>query len=325
MKKVFAVLLAVMLLVSSIASVSAADNPTFVLGKAAFANKGDTATMTVKAENFSSVSVIHMVLLYDSEKIELQNISDGSGDAARGVVIGAEKNGFLLVEKADITCIEPGKINVVWDVVRNVSLNEVILEFEFKSLVDGPLVEKLEISDDENDERLIKYDLIEDEAFQDFMDVEYSVVEEVIGFNVSGTVTSYLDANEKVTVELYEEGNAEPSYSATVTGNSGTYSFSEVPSGTYTMKVSKKGHVTKEIVVTVIDGDVTQDVTINLYGDVNSDGMINTQDATLALRIAINVAVEGVNREAADYNGDGVITTQDATLILRRAINIETN
>ncbi|MBQ6878261.1 MAG: DUF2012 domain-containing protein [Oscillospiraceae bacterium] len=312
MKKVFAVLLAVMLLVSSIATVSAADNPTFVLGKAAFANKGDTAVMTIEVKNFDSVSAIDFTVLYDGTKLELMNISDGSDGSLANLLPNAGKNDFA---GATVSCVEQGRIEVAWDSISgySVGLTGVILEFEFKALVDGPFVEKLGILTEGEDAPLLRKDKNEGKELEPF---DFSVEEQVIGFNVSGTVTSYLDANEKVTVELYEEGNAEPSYSATVTGNSGTYSFSEVPSGTYTMKVSKKGHVTKEISVTVTDGDVKQDVTINLYGDVNSDGYINPKDATLILQYSAEFDVNP-NLDAADVNGDSYVNPKDATLILQ--------
>lgn len=98
------------------------------------------------------------------------------------------------------------------------------------------------------------------------------------GVEVSGTITSYGDTGENVTVQLIEAGHTEPSYEDIVTGNSAAYSFATVPAGTYTLKVMKKGHApfTKEI--TVGDSNVTENVTIYLIGDVNKDGVINGQD-----------------------------------------------
>ncbi len=55
-------------------------------------------------------------------------------------------------------------------------------------------------------------------------------------------------------------------------------------------------------------------------GDVNSDGTITAQDASLVLQIVakkINSGTEGVIYEAADVNGDGQVTAQDASLILQ--------
>ena len=98
------------------------------------------------------------------------------------------------------------------------------------------------------------------------------------GVSVSGTVKSYGDTGENITVQLIEAGHTEPSYEDIVPGNSAAYSFATVPAGTYTLKVMKKGHApfTKEI--TVGDSNVTENVTIYLIGDVNKDGVINGQD-----------------------------------------------
>ncbi len=57
-----------------------------------------------------------------------------------------------------------------------------------------------------------------------------------------------------------------------------------------------------------------------LKGDVNGDGIITAQDASLVLQIVarkITTTAEGVIGEAADVNGDGDITAQDASLILQ--------
>ena len=96
------------------------------------------------------------------------------------------------------------------------------------------------------------------------------------GVAVSGTITSYGDADESVTVTLIPATGT--SLVFTDIGNSTAYSFDTVPAGTYTLKVEKKGHApfTKEIIVG--DSNVTEDVTIYLIGDVNKDGVINGQD-----------------------------------------------
>lgn len=67
---------------------------------------------------------------------------------------------------------------------------------------------------------------------------------------------------------------------------------------------------------------VTSKLTIEslMKGDVNGDGTITAQDASLVLQIVakkINSGTEGVIYEAADVNGDGQVTAQDASLILQ--------
>ena len=67
-------------------------------------------------------------------------------------------------------------------------------------------------------------------------------------------------------------------YEAVVKGNSASYAFDAVAPGTYTMKVMKNNHVTREYTVTVGAENVTQDVKIHLKGDINGDGKVNTSD-----------------------------------------------
>ena len=56
------------------------------------------------------------------------------------------------------------------------------------------------------------------------------------------------------------------------------------------------------------------------FGDVNGDGQITPQDASLILQIIakkIKEDAEGISIKAVDVNGDGLITPQDASLILQ--------
>ena len=130
------------------------------------------------------------------------------------------------------------------------------------------------------------------------------------GVEVSGTVKSYGDTGENVTVQLIEAGHTEPSYEDIVPGNSGSYSIPTVPAGTYTLKVMKKGHapLTKEI--TVGDSNVTEDVTIYLIGDVNKDGAISVSDMQ-RLYAHLNGTKPLTDTSTADVNNDKLISVSD--------------
>ena len=135
------------------------------------------------------------------------------------------------------------------------------------------------------------------------------------GVEVSGTVTSYGDANETVTVTLLQ-GTSIIGSPQMLTGVSGSapydqaYFFGTVPAGTYTLKVEKKGHApfTKEIIVD--SSNVTEDVTIYLIGDVNRDGKIDANDMQ---RIYAHISGENVFSDLAqgDVNGDGKVDAND--------------
>ena len=63
--------------------------------------------------------------------------------------------------------------------------------------------------------------------------------------------------------------------------------------------------------------------TPNVRGDINGDGTVNVQDATLALRAAVGlITLTETQRIAGDVNGDNFVGVQDATTILRLAVGL---
>jgi len=57
-------------------------------------------------------------------------------------------------------------------------------------------------------------------------------------------------------------------------------------------------------------------------GDLNGDGKVNVQDATLSLNIAVgNLQPTDAQKTAGDFNGDGKLNIQDTTLILNKAVS----
>ena len=137
----------------------------------------------------------------------------------------------------------------------------------------------------------------------------------VAGATVGGTITSYGNASEAVTVTLLQ-GTSVIGSPQVLTGASGsapysqTYSFPTVPAGEYTLKVEKKGHAPWTEKITVGSADVTKDVTIYLIGDVNGDGTI---DATDMQRIYAHISGENTfsNSAQGDVNKDGNVDATD--------------
>ena len=152
----------------------------------------------------------------------------------------------------------------------------------------------------------------------------YKVVDPNARGSVSGTVKNYNSAADKVTVQLIQQGYSEPAYetivsSGTKVGNQYTasYSISGIASGTYTMRVMKKNHVTREYTITVGGEAVTQNVKIHLKGDIDGNGTVTTMDV-----IRANSHARGVNLltdyalKCADVVGtDGTVTTMDVIRI----------
>lgn len=137
------------------------------------------------------------------------------------------------------------------------------------------------------------------------------------GVTVSGTVTSY--GSDSVTIQLIKDGTTEAAYEKIVpagsqSGNKFTasYSFSDVPSGTYTMKVMKQNHVTREYTVIVGTNPVVQDVEIWLLGDVTGDGKVNAKDhSRLYAHINKTNLLKGYALLCADVTGDGKVNAKD--------------
>ena len=152
----------------------------------------------------------------------------------------------------------------------------------------------------------------------------YKLVDPNASGTLSGTVKSYNSASDKVTIQLIQQGHSEPAYETTVSGGTkegnqytASYTISGIASGTYTMKVSKKNHVTREYTVTVGAENVTQDVEIWLLGDVNGDGTINVKDKKLIFNHLNDPsgALTGYALDVGDVNRDGTINVKDKKLI----------
>ena len=140
---------------------------------------------------------------------------------------------------------------------------------------------------------------------------------EIVGYTVSGTATSFNSDTDEVIIQLTESGAAEASYEAVVKGNTASYSIADVPAGTYTMKVMKKNHVTREYTVTVGSADVTQNVKIHLKGDIDGNGTVTTMDVIRANSHARGVTLlTDYALKCADVVGtDGTVTTMDVIRI----------
>ena len=148
------------------------------------------------------------------------------------------------------------------------------------------------------------------------------------GVTVSGTVKSYGGASEVVTVTLLQ-GTSVIGSPQVLTGASGSvpysqnYSFPTVPAGTYTLKVEKKGHVTREYAIAVASDPVMQDVKICLLGDVDGNGSVNMVDYIKVRQHAQSVSfLTDYALACADVNGDGNVNMVDYIKVRQHAQNI---
>ena len=134
----------------------------------------------------------------------------------------------------------------------------------------------------------------------------------VVTYTVSGSATSFGSDTDNVIIQLIAEGFSEADYEVFVQGNSAAYSIEGVAPGTYTMKVMKQNHVTREYTVTVGAENVTQDVKIHLLGDINGDGKVNMKDwGAVYAHVNETKLLTGYELKCAEVTGDGKVTMKD--------------
>ena len=109
---------------------------------------------------------------------------------------------------------------------------------------------------------------------------DFTIPGEATGVTVSGTATRFNSDTDDMSIQLIKSGESESAYETIVKGDATGYSIAGVLPGTYTMKVMKQNHVTREYTVTVGSSNVVQDVEIWLLGDVTGDGVVDISDAT---------------------------------------------
>ncbi len=62
---------------------------------------------------------------------------------------------------------------------------------------------------------------------------------------------------------------------------------------------------------------------VELYGDVNKDGLVNIQDALLVMRyVLVLEELDAAQRASADVNEDGVVDVRDVTLIMQKILGL---
>lgn len=134
-----------------------------------------------------------------------------------------------------------------------------------------------------------------------------------VGHLVSGNITSFGDSSEPVTLKLLS-GTTEV---ATVISTDSTYQFKSIPSGTYSLTVAKKNHVTRKYEVNVTDEDFAQDVKIHLIGDINGDGRVRSVDyARILAHVRGTTMLGEYEFRCADVNGDDRVRTVDYARVL---------
>ncbi|MBE6900433.1 MAG: hypothetical protein E7479_07215 [Ruminococcaceae bacterium] len=142
MKKTLAVLIALVLVLSLAVNAVAAGSQSIVLGNAKFTEKDEVKTIAIEAENFDNLSVVQVVVSYDSAKVELLDVIEEGEN--QGIVEGAAGDLFT---GATVSSPVPGIVIFVWENSEAFSGSGVLAEFRFKALSEN--VGTIKLSDAE--------------------------------------------------------------------------------------------------------------------------------------------------------------------------------
>lgn len=289
LNKPISFLLAVILLFSSIGiapTVLAVGATTEIKFGEAEGKVGDEVTVPVTISNNPGISTFFFVVEYDMKGLTFVSADEGE-----------------ILTSGTFTPVNDsvnGELSLAWFTVDgDIAEDGVLMNLTFK------------ISESaKGDFELMVCYLPQDIADATYTQIDCNVTNGKIstGSTVSGTITSFGEATEPVTLRLLENGTEIDK----VTSRDGTYSFSSVSPGTYTIEVSKLNHATRTYEITVEREDITEALKIHLKGDVNGDGRVNVADVAKANAHAKKtVYMEGYELQCADINGDGRVNVAD--------------
>lgn len=139
-----------------------------------------------------------------------------------------------------------------------------------------------------------------------------------VGVTLSGLIHSPGEEEGPVTVELCVNG--QPIASVTVSGKDPGYTFENVPSGEYTLRMTRDGYISSELSVSVGIGSLEVDAELYLKGDTNGDGKANNKDVIMLMQSMSgwNVTLmEGTQ----DVNRDGKLNNKDVIMLMQYLSN----
>ena len=302
MKKIWSILMAAMILCLAVRVPSLAEGaPTLELRPSASSvPPGGEFTVDLVIHNNPGIAGIMFTISYNETLLQLTEAPPENLPLKGGWAVGIKAKQDETGEKVD-------RENAVWAQGENWTGNDCcILRLTFRVLENAPMDTVTTIGITDLD---IMNASLQEVPFT-AAPATVTIQEEPPGVTVSGTVTSYGDAAEKVTVTLLQGETT----AGTWRGTTGPYTISNVAPGAYTLRVEKKNHVPRDYTVTVGTENVTQDVMVWLLGDVNGDGQIKNYDATMLRKaIAGQIALTPEEKSRADINQDGILKNFDAT------------
>lgn len=135
---------------------------------------------------------------------------------------------------------------------------------------------------------------------------------------ITGTINSFGDAEQTLTLELYRGQEQNPLRSQTLTGKTISFRFEGLEEGDYRLLAKKEGHVSREYQVSTSDKvEMKMDMKLCPAGDITGDGKLNVMDVARVYshaRGAVQIG-EDYQLTCADMNGDGKVNILDVARI----------
>ena len=253
------------------------------------AKVGEEVTVPVTIENNLGIAAFRFRVSYNTDDLDLTAIEKGN-------LI----NKGMFQKKIDS---EKGQVTFTW-YSENSDVNGdgeiAILKFSVKETAQGDYPLK------------ITY-LPEDVLNSEREKVLCHVVDGGISIRklISGTISSFGDKSDIVTVALIKDGTEIESYAS----DNGAYKFDYVSPGTYEIKATKKDHATRIYDIVVENSDLVQDISLFLKGDLDENGAINDKDATYLLFHLFFPEEYKIN-QPVDFNDDGKEDAADVVHLL---------
>lgn len=142
------------------------------------------------------------------------------------------------------------------------------------------------------------------------------------GVTLSGKITSYL-TDGSITLELIQNGTI--IQTSVVSGSNVAYTIENIVPGSYTLRIQKADHATREYEIVVGQENMDLDVKIFPMGDVTGDGAVNVKDFQRLLRHVNKTALlSGYGLACGDVTSDDSCNIKDLQRLLRHVNKTDT-
>ncbi|MBR6651247.1 MAG: hypothetical protein IKL36_07560 [Clostridia bacterium] len=142
--------------------------------------------------------------------------------------------------------------------------------------------------------------------------------------SISGTVTANITddtTSSPIIVNLYQKDSEEIYKTVTLESTGGYYEFTTLVNDKYTVEFTKNGCVTQRyhIAMNSSSADCQISAVLNLLGDVNLDGTVNSVDF-----LFVKLSIVGIKEKDIifDVNGDAYVNAKDMLIIKKIIMNV---